>query len=542
MSTAKSQNDDNSNSFDVVIVGAGFSGVYQLYRLRDEGFNVHLIEAGGGLGGIWHWNCYPGARVDTHCQIYQFSRPDLWKEWNWSERFPGWEEMRKYFDYVDQKLDLSKDVSLNTRVSGAEFNQANGEWVINTDSKGEYRAKFIVLCTGFASKPYQPTIPGMEDFLGDANHTALWPQQGIDFTDKKVGVIGTGASGIQVAQEAFKVASHVTVFQRTPNMYLPMGQETYSEADNVAMKEELPDRFKRRAETFGGFDMDLISTSGLDVSEKEREATFERLWAAGGFSFWLGNFYDIFSDEKVNRTAYDFWLKKTRARIKDPVLAEKLAPLEPPHPYGVKRPSLEQCYFDIFNHKNATLVSLMEEPISKITATGIETEKNSYDLDVIAFATGFDAVTGGLTSIDIVGTNGVTLKEKWSQGVRSHMGLATANFPNMLVSYGPQAPTGFCNGPSSAEYQGECIIETLLFMRDNGYSQFDVTSEAEEHWRSHVLELADATLFPKADSWYMGANIPGKPKEMLMYPGGLPSYLEAFRNCVHEGYQGFSFS
>ena len=537
-----SESHGDNKSFDVVIVGAGFSGVYQLYRLRDEGFNVHLIEAGAGLGGIWHWNCYPGARVDTHCQIYQFSRPDLWEDWSWSERFPGWKEMRSYFDYVDKKLDLSKDVSLNTRVSEASFNGSTNEWLLHTDEKGQYRAKFIVLCTGFASKPYQPKIKGLDTFNGIASHTALWPQEGVDFTNKRVGVIGTGASGIQVAQEASKVASHVTVFQRTPNMYLPMGQETYSNADNMAMKNELPDRFKRRAETFGGFDMDLIPTSGLDVSNEEREQTFERLWAAGGFSFWLGNFYDIFSNETVNRAAYDFWLKKTRARIKDPILAEKLAPLEPPHPYGVKRPSLEQWYFDIFNQENATLVSLLDESINEIVPDGIVTSKGTYNFDIIAFATGFDAVTGGLTSINIVGTDGTTLKEKWAQGVRSHLGLATTNFPNMLVSYGPQAPTGFCNGPSSAEYQGECVIETLLHMRDNMYSKFDVASEAENHWRSHVMELADATLFPKADSWYMGANIPGKPKEMLMYPGGLPAYLNEFRECASNGFRGFEFS
>ncbi len=450
--------------------------------------------------------------------------------------------MRSYFDYVDKKLGLSKDVSLNTRVSEASFNEGANEWVLNTDEKGQYRAKFIVLCTGFASKPYQPEIKGLETFNGVASHTALWPQEGVDFTNKRVGVIGTGASGIQVAQEASKVASHVTVFQRTPNMYLPMGQETYSKADNVAMKNELPDRFKRRAETFGGFDMDLIPTSGLDVSDEEREQTFERLWAAGGFSFWLGNFHDIFSNETVNRAAYDFWLKKTRARIKDPILAEKLAPLEPPHPYGVKRPSLEQWYFDIFNQDNATLVSLLDESINEIVPEGIVTTKGTHNFDIIAFATGFDAVTGGLTSINIVGTDGTTLKEKWAQGVRSHLGLATTSFPNMLVSYGPQAPTGFCNGPSSAEYQGECVIETLLHMRDNMYSKFDVASEAENHWRSHVMELAAATLFPKADSWYMGANIPGKPKEMLMYPGGLPAYLNEFRECVTNGFRGFEFS
>jgi cation diffusion facilitator CzcD-associated flavoprotein CzcO len=537
MSTVPKEKD-----FEIIIIGAGFSGVYQLYRLREEGFNVRLLEAGAGIGGIWHWNCYPGARVDTHCQIYQFSKKELWNDWSWSERFPGWEEMRRYFDYVDEKLDLSKDVELNTRVTGAKFDETANEWSIETDKGTLYRSKFMVLCTGFASKPYMPEVQGLEDFKGELHHTAAWPQKGIDFTGKKVGVIGTGASGIQVAQEASKVASHITVFQRTPNLYLPMGQTSYSEADNTAMKEELPARFKKRGETFGGFDMDLIPISGMDVSDEEREATYEKLWEAGGFHFWLGTYYDVFSNETVNRTAYDFWRKKTRARISDPVLAEKLAPTEPPHPYAVKRPSLEQWYFDIFNHDNATLVSLKDEPLKKITAKGVETEAGIYDFDIIAFATGFDAVTGGLTSINLTGTNGITLKDKWSEGVRTHLGLGTTHFPNVLISYGPQAPTGFCNGPSSAEYQGECIIEMLCHIRDNQYTRFETDADAEESWRNNVMELAAGTLFPKADSWYMGANVPGKPREMLMYPAGLPKYLEEFRTCVKEGYRGFNFS
>ena len=269
--------------FEIVIVGAGFSGVYQLYRLREEGFNVRLVEAGAGIGGIWHWNCYPGARVDTHCQIYQFSKKELWNDWSWSERFPGWEEMRRYFDYVDEKLDLSKDVDLNTRVTGAEFNESTNEWSLKTDAGGVYRSKFVVLCTGFASKPYMPDVQGIDTFKGELHHTAAWPQTGIDFTGKKVGVIGTGASGIQVAQEASKVASHVTVFQRTPNLYLPMGQASYSEADNVAMKEELPARFKKRGETFGGFDMDLIGVSG---SGRKRRRTRRDIRKIVG-SWWI---------------------------------------------------------------------------------------------------------------------------------------------------------------------------------------------------------------------------------------------------------------
>ena len=532
----------NSNEFDVVIVGAGFSGVYQLIRLREEGFKVHLLEASGGLGGIWQWNCYPGARVDTHCEIYQFSRKELWSGWRWKERFPGWSEMRAYFDYVGEKLDLLKDVSLNCRLSKARFNENTDSWGLEVDTGSAMSAKFIVICTGFASKPFIPKLDGMGLFEGDAHHTALWPQDGLDLKGKRVAVIGTGASGIQVAQEAALVSKHLTVFQRTPNMYLPMGQKDYGPKENERMKEELPGRFKRRGECFGGFDFDFIPTSGADVSDVEREETYEKLWQAGGFNFWLGTYHDVFTDEKVNRTAYEFWKKKTRERIKDKDLAEKLAPTEPPHPYAVKRPSLEQWYFDIFNYENTELVSLRDEPIVEMTKSGIVTSEREYEFDIVVFATGFDAVTGGLTSIDIADTDGNTLGERWSDGVKTHLGLATSKFPNMLMGYGPQAPTGFCNGPSSAEYQGECIIELLMYIRDKKFSRFETEESFENIWREKIAEIADQTLFPKADSWYMGANIPGKKKEMLMYPGGLPKYLEEFRHCAAHQFEGFKCS
>ena len=312
-------------NYEVVIVGAGFSGVYQLIKLRKEGFKVHLLEAGNGLGGIWHWNCYPGARVDTHCEIYQFSDEKLWSDWDWKERFPGWEEMRAYFDHVDEKLNLRKDVTLNARVLRASFDEDECCWKLATEESGIFKCSFVINCTGFGSKPYTPQLKGLETFDGQAHHTALWPQKGLSFSGKRVGVIGTGASGIQVAQEASKTAKHVTVFQRTPNMYLPMGQKKYGPEENRAMKRELPERFKRRGQTFGGFDFDFIMPSGAEVSAKEREATYEKLWAAGGFHFWLGTYFDVFSDEAVNRTAYEFWKKKTGERIKDKALAVKLA-------------------------------------------------------------------------------------------------------------------------------------------------------------------------------------------------------------------------
>ncbi len=525
---------------EVLIIGAGFSGLYLLMKLRDLGFQVHLVEAAPGIGGVWHWNCYPGARVDTHCDIYQFSDPELWQDWEWSERFPGWAEMRAYFEHVDRKRSLSKDISYSTRITAATFDKAQHRWTVNADTGVEFRAQYVVPCLGFAAKPYTPQIPGQSTFAGEAHHTAWWPQEDLDFTGKKVGIIGTGASGIQVAQEAARQAERCVVFQRTPNMYLPMGQCRFNSDDNDQRKREWPHRFERRKDTFGGFDFGFIDESGLDVSERKREETYERLWEAGGFNYWLGTYGDVFTNLQTNATAVDFWRRKVRSRIRDPKVAEILAPETAPHPFGVKRPSLEQWFFDLFNYDNVDLVCLKRNPITEITANGVRTKDEFYDLDIIAYATGFDAVTGGITSIDIKDAAGQTIREKWSRGVRTQLGIATAGYPSLLFSYGPQSPTGFCNGPSSAEYQGDCLVELLTYLRDKNICEIEADPAAEEAWRTEVLELADATLFPMADSWYMGANVPGKPREMLMYPGGLPKYLEAFERSRDSGYAGFT--
>ena len=531
---------------DVLVVGAGFSGLYLLDRLRDEGFKVRLFEAGSGLGGIWHWNCYPGARVDSPGYIYQFSREEIWRDWNWSELFPGREEMCAYFDHVAKKLDLSRDVCLKTWVREADFDEERRQWLVQAEGVDKedviVRARYLIVCTGFGSKPYVPPLDGLESFAGECHHTALWPQGGLDFSGKRVGVIGTGASGIQIAQQAARTAAALTVFQRTPNLCLPMQQKQLDEDANRALKKTYPEIFRKRGETFGGVEYEFNPQSALEVSPKERNARYEQLWAEGGFKFWLATYQDIFLDEAANRTAYDFWRDKVRARIDDPVLAEKLAPTEPRHPFGVKRPSLEQWYYEIFNDDHISLADIKESPIDRITATGVKTTDGQYELDILALATGFDAVTGGLTSIDIRGTDGTTLKEKWTNGVRTFQGLASAGFPNLLVSYGPQAPTGFCNGPTSAEYQGDYIADCLQYMRERELTRIEPTAAAEEAWRTLCLELVKPTLFPTADSWYMGANVPGKPREILMYAGGLPMYLQALKASAENGYEGYVLS
>jgi cation diffusion facilitator CzcD-associated flavoprotein CzcO len=544
MSTTKAERTDNSESqdIDVIIVGAGFAGLYLLDRLRSMGMAVQVFEAGGGLGGVWYWNCYPGARVDSSGPIYQYSRDDLWPKWQFSELYPAWQEIREYFQYVDEKLGLGRDIRFNRRVTEAEFDPARNRWIVRSNDGSIASARYFVLCTGLGSKPYIPDLPGLSDFAGERHHTALWPQQGLDMAGKRVGIIGTGASGVQVAQEAAGMAAHLTVFQRTPNMALPMRQIKLDDDTIRHMKEKYPEIYHRRTKTFAGSDIDFLAKAGFEASDDDRQATFERLWETGGFAPWVGTFNDIFVNEEVNRAAYKFWRDKTRARINDPAVAEMLAPTEPIHPYGVKRPSLEQHFYEIFNQHNVSLVDLRTAPIERVTRNGIKTAAGEHDLDVLVLATGFDAVTGGLTSIDIRGTQGETLKEKWAKGVRAHLGMAVAGFPNLLFVYGPQSPNAFCNGPTCAETQGDWIAQLLDHLRQRNYARVEATVAAEEAWRAQVLELADATLFPRADSWYLGANIPGKPREMLAFSGGLPAYLAKCRESAERGYEGFAIS
>ena len=527
---------------DVVIVGAGFAGLYQLHRLRALGLSVTLLEAGTGLGGIWHWNCYPGARVDTHVPMYEYSDEKVWRDWYWEERFPDWRALRGYFDHVDGVWDLRRDIRFETRVRAATWDEPRHRWSIETDAGDVVRGRYVVLCTGFAAKPYVPPFPGLDDFGGEWHHTARWPQGGLDLTGLRVGVVGTGASGVQVIQEAARVAEHVTVFQRTPMMALPMRQRRLTREEQEAAKADYPARFRLRTETNSGFDYLGVGGAAHEVADAERDAVFEQLWEAGGFCFWAGGYADLMIDERSNRLAYEFWRDKVRARIARADTAEILAPTEPPHPFGVKRPSLEQDFYEAFTQDNVTLVDLRATPIERITTTGVRTSAGEHELDLLVLATGFDAVTGGLTSIDLRGTTGETLADHWRGGVRTHLGVASAGFPNLLYVYGPQSPSGFCNGPTCAEVQGDWLIDLLTHLGDRGLTRVEATPEAEAAWREQVQGIASMTLFPRADSWYMGANIPGKPREMLNWPGGLQLYLTACRDAAADAYRGFALS
>jgi cation diffusion facilitator CzcD-associated flavoprotein CzcO len=531
-----------AKTLDALIIGAGFSGLYLLHRLRQRGFKVRLFEAGADLGGIWYWNCYPGARVDSHVPNYEFSIEELWCDWNWTERFPAWDELRRYFRHVDQKLGLSRDIRFDSRVTAARFDGGRDEWQIECADGHRCRARYFIPCIGFAAKAYVPDLSGLERFAGPCFHTAHWPQDGLDLTDRRVGVIGTGASGVQVIQEAGEVASHLTVFQRTPNLALPMRQRALDEPSQRAMKEHYPEWFRRRAESAGGlFDVETKGDSALEVSAEERLAVFESAWQKGGFHFWGGTFGDIILDKEANLLAYEFWREKTRARIEDAAVADKLAPVDPPHPFGAKRPSLEQCYYEVFNQRNVTLVDVRAEPIEEITPIGVRTASRHHELDVLVLATGFDASSGGLTQFEIRGRSGRTLKDTWNGGVQTYLGLAIPDFPNLFMLYGPQSPTAFCNGPTCAELQGDWVADCLSYLRDRGLARIEATPEAGESWTRHMAELAEGTLLPQAESWYMGANIPGKPRQLLHHLGVQP-YLTFCRESAEQGYSGFELA
>lgn len=538
----KNKAPNNTADLDVLIVGAGFAGLYQLKHLRDRGYNVKLFDAGNDIGGVWHWNCYPGARVDSIGAIYQYSDPELWKGWDYSEKFPSWKELREYFNYVDSKWHLRKDCQFNTRVTGATFDEATNTWTVTAQDGKTTTCRWFLLCTGFASKPMIPDFKGKADFKGISTHTALWPQDGIDMKGKRVAVIGTGASAVQVIQEASKEASQLTIFQRTPNLTIPMRQAKISKEENARLKaEKYQDWLDGRERNFAGFEFDFYPKAAADCTPEERDAVFREVWQTGAFNWWLGNLNDVLVNPEANLAQYNFWRDETRKRIKNPALHEVLAPTMPPHPYGVKRPCLEQWYYEIFSQDNVELVDLKKEPIVTITENGLIAGDRTFEFDILVYATGFDAVSGGLVQIDIKGTDGRNLATHWADGIKTHLGMASPDFPNLLFIYGPQSPSGFCNGPTCAEKQGDWMIRFIEDMTAQGTVRAEVTDEAAESWAKGAHDIINMTLFPQANSWYVGANVPGKKREILVYPGGLPSYLQLVNKNREEGYPGFQF-
>lgn len=542
------QNGDSHHSqVEVVVVGAGFGGVYLMKRLRSLGYNIKVFEAGGGLGGVWWWNSYPGARVDTSFPMYEFASEDLWHDWTWKEKFPGRDELLEYFDHVDKKWDIKRHIKFNTCVTKCVFDKASDLWTVYTDQGDAVQTRFLVLATGFAAKLYMPPLKGLEKFKGISYHTALWPQEGLDLAGKRVGVVGTGASGVQLIQEIGPIVKQLTVFQRTANNALPMRQKILGEqdiAEQQARKKEYPALFETMKNTFAGWDYDQLAKMSTEASPEQRRELWEHLWEQGGFKTWLGNYKDLLTNQELNDEFYNFWRDKVRARITKPdaELKENLAPELPENPFGTKRPSLEQHYYEIYNQANVELVNIKKSPITEITETGVKTIRQEYPLDVLVLATGFDALTGSILRIDIEGIDGIKLCDKWKEGSATHLGLATAGFPNLLFMYGPQSPTAFAIGPRISEIQAEWIVSCINTMKSRQQTRLDVLPTAEEKWRAEVNAITNATLIAKADTWYMGANIPGKPREALNYMGGMPLYTNIIDMVAKNGYEGFTMA
>lgn len=532
------------NTLDALIVGAGFSGLYVLQNLRKEGLKAKIYEGGSGIGGTWFCNRYPGARTDSATQFYQFMQDDMWQQFEWKERFAGQKELLAYFQCVDQTRSLSKDIQFNTKVTSARFDQSRSQWLIKTDNKNvmDTWANHLILCTGFAERRYTPSFKGLGNFKGDMYHTSLWPENEVSLKGKRVAVIGTGASAVQVIQEISPDVDHLTVYQRTPNLALPMKQAC-TVSNRLPQHSEYKKIFAGTHKSFFGMDRNFLEKNAMDVSAEERKTLFERLYAEGGFAFVLGNFQDVLTNQDSNDEAYKFWCEKTRARINDPLKRDILAPIIPPHPIFAKRASLEQRYYEVFNQNNVDIINVRRSPIVEITESGIRTEQEGIiEFDVIVLATGFDSITGGILNIEIVNEDGKKLEDKWKDGAWTNLGLSTADYPNMYFLYGPQAPTALSNGPTCIEIQGDWIVKVIVYLRDHKKKTIVATKEAEIDWKRKVCDLWNSTLLCQTSSWYNGANIPGKPVEPLNYAGGIPSYIEALKTSAENGYQGFLLS
>ena len=528
----------NSEVFDAVIIGAGFSGLYQLYRLREQGLRVRILEAGAGVGGTWYWNRYPGARTDSESRVYQYWFSDeLLEEWDWSERFPAQEETERYLNYVADKFKLRGDISFNTRVQAADYDEANERWSVSTDTGSSVTCQFLVMCTGGLTVPVYPDIPGVKDFGGETLHTSRWPGEGIDLAGKRVGIIGTGATGIQVIQTIAGEVGNLTVFQRTPNYSIPMKNPRLGDVDRQEMRAEYPLLKEKVQTTFSGNPWASDDRPFFEVDKQEREQIMRECWEDGSLRFWAGSFADLFMEADVSKTFTKFVVDHIRARVDDPVIAEKLVPHD--HEFGTRRVPLETNYYEAYNQDNVQLVDLNEDPIDHIDASGVLTRSGHHDLDVLIFATGFDAGTGALTAIDIRGRDQRLLRDKWDEkGVSTYLGLQVNGFPNMFMVMGPMSPAAaFCNVPTCIQQQIDWITDCIGFVRAAGSQAIEPTPEAEVEWGKHHDETASEALVTQTDSWYTGANVDGKARRLLAYIGGAPEY-HAY--CDAEKESGFS--
>ena len=529
-------------AYDVVIVGAGFAGLYMLHRLREQGFSAQVFEAGGGVGGTWYWNRYPGARCDVESLEYSYSfSEELRKEWQWTERYAAQPEILRYLNHVADRFHLRRDIQFDTKVTSAIFDEAENRWTMETHRGSRVSAKFCVMATGCLSAAKVPDYKGLDTFRGKWYHTGHWPHEGVDFTGQQVAVIGTGSSGIQSIPVIARQASQLYVFQRTPNFSLPAQNGPLAPEVLEDWSENGP-KYRELAKTTPfGF---LVQAGGpkpsaLDLPPEARERLYEHGWRAGGFGL-LTAFSDLFFVRESNDTAAEFVRNKIREVVRDPAVAEKLAPKD--HPIGTKRPCVDTDYFETYNRENVTLVDTRATPIEEITPTGPRTTDSQFEVDSIVFATGFDAMTGALNNIEIRGSDGKCLKDKWSAGPRTYLGLMVAGFPNLFTISGPGSPSVLSNMALSIEQHVDWIADCLAYLRQHSIATIEATTEAEDNWVHHVNEVAGKTLYPLANSWYMGANIPGKPRVFLPYIGGFPAYCKKCDEVAANRYEGFTLA
>jgi cation diffusion facilitator CzcD-associated flavoprotein CzcO len=538
---AKSQSRP-TRAFDALVIGAGFSGLYQLYCLRDRlGLSVQVLEVAAGVGGTWYWNRYPGARCDSesHSYCYSFSE-ELMREWEWSERYPGPPEILRYLNHVADRFDLKRDIRFNTRVTSAHYDEKANLWRVTTDAGEVLTAQFLITAVGCLSSANIPDIAGHDSFAGRWYHTGQWPHEGVDFRGKRVGQIGTGSTGIQAAPVIAETAAHLTVFQRTANYSVPARNGPLTPEFLRYIKENTAEIRRVTQSSVNGHPWFISDRLALQTPAEERQALYEAAWETGGLRFRAA-FRDLVTDKAANDTAAEFIRSKIREIVKDPETAAKLSDFD--HPYAAKRPPIDTDYFETFNRDNVTLVDVRAEPIERITPNGIRTRDAEYPLDIIVFATGFDGMTGSLLRMDIRGRDGLPLAEAWKAGPQNYLGMQVAGFPNLFMVTGPGSPSVLCNMPVAIEQHVEWITDCIAHMRKKGLTRIEPKNQAVESWVAEVNAAANATLLPQAKhSWYLGANVPGKPRVFMPYAGGMAHYRKICADVAARNYEGFSLS
>ena len=538
----------DATRLDAIVVGAGFAGLYALHRLEKEGFRVRAFEAAPDVGGTWYWNTYPGARCDAQSIVYCYMFDEaLHRDWKWSEHYATQPEILRYLQYVADRYDLRHRISFSTRIERAWFDDVRKEWIVATDHGEEVRTRWLFLATGALSVGRLPDIAGIESFKGQSCHTGSWPREGVDFTGKRVAVIGTGSSGVQIIPEIAQQAAQMTVFQRTPAFVAPARSREISEAEREEFAREFDEyRWRMRRGDMSGIGDVLLSghlppphPSAAGIPPEEIDTLLEGRWGVGG-ALVMRLFRDLMINRETNNIVADFFRKKIREVVTDPEVADRLTPRD--YPFGSKRICIGSGYYETFNRKNVRLIDISSNPIRRITEDGIELEDEQLEFDTIVYATGFDAITGALLSMDIRGKGGDSLKEAWSQGARSYLGLAVADFPNLFTITGPGSPASLSTVTVSIEQHVDWLADLMIHARSHGFTQIEAGAEAQARWCEQVQEAVERTLFLQGKSWYRGANIPGKPQVFLAYVGGVGTYRQICDDVAADGYRGLEFS